>query len=233
MLCAALVASASWTPQSHAFTHVARAVHPRTRLLTAKNDGDEPAPQQASANIAVGSICEFHDPKHGSGKKQAVLGVCEGSSFKAKGGEVISLVDAGGKKHTVASKAIHIVLPPSKGKSVDPAELLAPYAEIAEKDSMSLGVEPDLLELAWEMSLAEEAKEVSPKQIMGMIDETLYQSALDRYKAFRLLTSDLGQVFFKSLSGNAFKPRSESAVQSTKMAWCHAPSHETEEFCFV
>jgi hypothetical protein len=204
----------------------------RSTHLTAKVPVDD-APQQVSANIAVGSVCEFHDPKHGAGKKQAVLGVCESSTFKAKGGEVHTLIDADGKKHSVASKAIHIVLPPSKGKSTDPAEVLAPYVEVAEKDGMSLGIEPDLLELAWEMSLEEAAKEVSPKEIMGMIDESLYQTALDRYKAFRLLTSDLGQVFFKSLSGNAFKPRSESAVQSTKLLWCHAPTHVEVDFCLV
>ena len=63
------------------------------------------------ASISKGAICEFHDPKHGAGKTVPILGVCESSHMKAKGGEVLVIVDATGKKHTVSAKAVHITLP--------------------------------------------------------------------------------------------------------------------------
>jgi hypothetical protein len=189
------------------------------------------------SNIDIGSICEFHDQKHGSGKQVAVLGICESSAMKAKGGEVITLVDATGKRHTVPGKSIHITLPPTKGKAKEPDEILAPYLEIAEKSSEALGVDPEMLELAWELCEGDEdASSFSPKDIITMVDEKLYQSAVDRYRAFRLLTSDLGKVFFKSISVNAFKPKSSTSVKTSKEQWCHSPGHGDmwkQEFCFV
>ena len=51
----------------------------------------------------------------------------------------------------------------------------------------------EMLELAWEtLKEEEEADAFSPKQVIQVIDDKLYKSAVDRYRAFRLLTSDLG-----------------------------------------
>ena len=70
------------------------------------------------ARSQTGSIVEFHDPSHGAGKNQPVLGLVQGCEFKAKGGARVNIIDADGQKHSVGEKALHIVLPPSKKKEV-------------------------------------------------------------------------------------------------------------------
>lgn len=225
-------AVAGWMPSISPLT----LDHRRSAILC-KAPPVERGAEVPQSNINVGSICEFHDPKHGAGKTTSVLGVCESSMMKAKGGEKVTLVDANGKKHCVAAKAIHIVLPPVKTKEEDPAVILKPFLDVAEKNAVSLGVEPEMLELAWEtLKEDEEADAFSPKQVIQVIDDKLYKSAVDRYRAFRLLTSDLGKVFFKSLSGNTFRPKSAASVETSKEQWCHAPGHGDmwkQEFCFV
>jgi hypothetical protein len=229
-----LLSAAAW----HGFTtNIATSARACVRSSPyAKAAPAERGEEAYHASISVGSIAEFHDPKHGSGKTVPILGIVESSAMKAKGGEVVTLVDGAGKRHTIASKALHIVLPPSKGKEREPADILKPYAEIVEKDSLSLGVDPEMLELAWEVCAEEDESSFSPKQIVTIIDERMCKSAIDQYKAFRLLTSDLGKVFFKTLSGNAFKAKSSASVKASKDAWCHAPGHGDmykQEFCFV
>jgi hypothetical protein len=234
VLLSLLAASVGWTTRMA--TPMGRA-HVITRAaIVAKSAPEERGPEAFSAHVGVGSICEFHDPKHGSGKSQPVLGICESSAMKAKGGEKITLVDSMGKRHCVAAKSIHIVLPPSKGKATEPAEILKPYNDIIEKDALSLGVDPEMLELAWEFCDAEQGSAFSPKDIVRMIDEKLYKTATDQYRAFRLLSSDLGKVFFKSISDKAFKPKAANAVKASKEQWCQSPGHGDmwkQEFCFV
>jgi hypothetical protein len=234
----ALVLTVGWTPSS-LVSHVGlRAAQRGRAVVKAKAPPVERGAEAPQSNIDVGSICEFHDPKHGAGKKAAVLGICESSTMKAKGGEILTLVDADGKRHTVSCKAIHICFPPAKTKATEPAEILQPFLEIADKNAISLGVEPEMLELAWEFCAddREAKKDFSPRDIVRLIDEKLYHSAVDRYRAFRLLTSDLGKVFFKTISENTFRPKSSASVKTSKEQWCHAPGHGDmwkTEFCFV
>ena len=106
--------------------------------------------------------------------------------------------------HSVAGKSIHVVFAPSSGKEKDTAKLLADYLTVSTTAPTDLGIEPEVLEMAWELCSETEAKDFSPKSILSVIDESLYKTSVDQYKAFRLLTSDLGKVFFKTLSGNRF-----------------------------
>ena len=94
-------------------------------------------------------------------------------------------------------------------------------------------VDPELLEIAWEVCAEQPANGRSPQQILSLIDEKLCKTPIDQYRAFRLLSSDLGKIFFKALSGNAFKPKSSSSVRASKDLWCHQPTHTTLEYCFV
>ena len=111
-------------------------------------------------------------------------------------------MDASSAMHTVPEKDIHINLGSYKGKLVEPAEILAEYAAVMELEPSALGVEPELLEMAWELASETEKKSYSPKFLMSLVDENFLKSQLDAYKAFRLLTSDVGRIFFKSLNGN-------------------------------
>ena len=57
---------------------------------------------------------------------------------------------------------------------------------------------------------------------------------MQKYKAFRLMTSDLGKVFFKGLSHNLFKAKAAKAVAASKEMWCRAVKIPAEdEFCLL
>ena len=51
-------------------------------------------------------------------------------------------------------------------------------------------------------------------------------------RSSRLLSSDLGKVFFKSLGGNKFKAKASKAVKASKENWCRAITKEPE-FCLI
>jgi hypothetical protein len=225
----ALLPLLAYTPGPYVSLHTARSVV--TRMKQAPAEEKEPV---ELPKISTGSICEFHDPKHGAGACPPVLGIVQGVEAKAKGGARILLVDESGGKHSVGEKAIHIVLPPFKGKSTEPAEILQEYTQVLALESTSLGVDPELLELAWSECAESERAEFSPKSILNMIDDSLCKSPIDLYKAFRVVSGDLGKVFFKSLGHNKFKAKAMKAVKASKDNWCRTPEHAEEaEFCFV
>ena len=144
-------------------------------------DNDDSRDERVMPKVDVGSICEFHDPKHGSGSAPPVLGVVKGVEFKAKGGARIMLTDADGNQHAVAEKALHITLP-YKGKATEPAEILKEYTAAMEAEPSEY-VEPELLELAWSVCAESDVAAFSPKSILSIIDEKLCKSNVDKYKA--------------------------------------------------
>ena len=44
----------------------------------------------------------------------------------------------------------------------------------------------------------------------------------------KLLTSDLGRIFFKSLAGNRYKVKAAAAVAASKEQWCNNLQGEEE-----
>jgi hypothetical protein len=185
-------------------------------------------------SIDTGSIVEFHDPSHGAGKNHPVLGLVQGCEFKAKGGARVNIIDADGGKHSVGEKALHIILPPTKKKETEPAEILKEYATVMEQGATELGVDPELLELAWSECVEMDKASFTPKSVVSLIDESLCKTPLQKYKAFRLLTSDLGKVFFKALGHNMYKAKTGKSVRVSKENWCRADDHaQVQEFCFV
>ena len=114
-----------------------------------------------------------------------------------------------------------------------PAEILKEFSDILATEPTDLGVDPEDLELAWEMCAETEvSKGFTPKSIVSIVDETYCKSSVDLYKAFRLVSSDLGKVFFKSLGENKFKAKASKAVKASKDNWCRSITAEPE-FCFV
>jgi len=186
-----------------------------------------------------GTIAEFDDGKH----NRALLGIVLGSVAKAKGGGArYEVIDANNKVHSVAQKSIHCTCgkakPDAQGLYTDPADALKRFQQVADSRATELGVEPEMLELAWEMCQEKEGGSFSPESIVATIDEKLCVGAVNKYKAFRLLTSDLGKVFFKPLGGNRFKAKASKAVQTSKEMWCRAVEEISsggsgEEFCLV
>ena len=97
---------------------------------------------------------------------------------------------------------------------------------------IELGVDAETLSLAWELCADAEVTDWSPRSILGLIDENLVQSSVDQYKAFRLLNSDMGKIFFKTLANNRFKVKTEKSVTASKEQWCRQ-TDGPPDWCFV
>ena len=125
--------------------------------------------------------------------------------------------------------------------STNPDVVLAPYMEVAALPPHELGIDMESLELAWEMCAEEDTEEDhtghSAKGVVSMIDESLYATPVDAYKAHRLLSSSLGKIFFSTLhahdySAVEYKAKSAQAVADSKEAMC-AEEAEAPEWCFI
>lgn len=211
---------------------------PRTTTRTAVRMKQAEAPEEhASPNIDIDAVVEFHAATHGNGNNPSVLGLVKGFESKAKGATKVTIVAADDKTYCVRQQDIHIVLPAYKGKLKVTSEILQEYEAVKSLEAFELGVQPEELELAWELCAESTASSLSPKAIMDVLDETMLKSGVDRYKAFRLLTSDLGKVFFKALSGNEYKAKAAKAVRASKDNWCRGSMDDghgaSEEWCFV
>jgi hypothetical protein len=191
----------------------------------------EPA-ERPEINIAMNSIVEFQDPKQANGAAAAVLGLVRGVEYKAKGGARIQLVDASGSTHSIAEKHVHINLGSYKGKLEEVADILKEYTAIMATEPTDLGVDPGDLEMAWELASDEGKASFSPKFLLSLVDDTFSKAQTDTYRAFRLLQSDMGKIFFKTLGPNEYKAKAAKAVQSSKENWCRSLEAE-QEWCFL
>jgi hypothetical protein len=192
-----------------------------------KNTPDDTPEIRPDIQVSKMSVVEFHDDNK---KGTPVLGLVEGAEYKAKGGARIMIIDASGSKHTIKENSIHINLGVYKGKLVEPSDILKEYNAVMQTEASKLGVDVIDLEMAWELC-AEEGHNFSAKGILSLVDESFFKSTIDKYKAFRLLTSDIGHIFFKKVSNDAFKPKAQKSVQASKEQWCR---EQTElDWCFV
>jgi hypothetical protein len=232
MMALALAVSAlSWLHAPYA--PALRSTKSSRNVVRMKKAPDERPEERPQLNFDANSIVEFHDPKHGSGDQVPVLGLIQGIEFKAKGGARLQIVDANGNAHAVAEKAIHVNLGAYKGKLKEPAAILADYEGIMSLAPVELGVDPEDLEMAWELASETDEGSFSPKFVLQLIDDGFFKAPTDAYRAFRLLSSDLGKVFFKNLGGNHFKPKPKKAVQASKDNWCRELQEPQQEWCFV
>jgi hypothetical protein len=213
------------------FTASPHAPLPMRARVTMKNTPDERPEQRPEIQISKNSIVEFHDPKHGSGSTPPILGLVQGAEYKAKGGARIMVVDAAGATHTLKESAIHINIGAYKGKLIEPSAILAEYHAVMELEPTDLGVGVEDLEMAWELCAEADNTGFSPKAILTLVDEGFFKSSLDAYRAFRLLTSDLGKVFFKAINSNNYKAKPPKSVQASKENWCRQAVEQ--EWCFV
>jgi hypothetical protein len=170
-----------------------------------------------------GSIIEFDDGKHA----RPLLGVVgEVAAKKKKSNDIVYVVmDAKENSHRVSSKHIHCSFPADdKLKASAPTkEKLQDYSAVSKLYPIDLGIDLDLIQMAWE-ALADEG-ELSIEAIMSEIDPDLCKTPAGKYRAFRLLSSEIGQLFFKRLHGHdsqhlEFMPKSAKKVQGSKEKWC-------------
>ena len=216
-----IVALVNFTPQSglQSGLRQSTATHVRAAVQLKREDTHDML-------LDVGAIVEFHDP-HKMSKMAPLLGIVEAADTRK---DRVTLVDASGTRHAVESRFIHISLGTYKGKLKEPSDILKEYTAIAAASPAEL-VQPELLEMAWELCAEADEPSVSAKSILEQIDESLYKTQLDVYRAYKLLTSDLGKVFFKTLSNVEFKAKTRASVQASKEHWCESHASNKSDFC--
>ena len=169
MLSLVSVIAAAFSPCVQPYTSRAVGLQRRT-LVTLKQplEDDGPPPVQL---ISLGSICEFDDGKHA----RSMLGVVRAAEAKAKGGARYSLEDATGKTHSVNGKSIHCSFSASAKVKGDasPESILSEFTDVMETSPVELfdGVNPEMIELAWEVATQSEHSSLAPESILGIIDE--------------------------------------------------------------
>lgn len=190
----------------------------------------------------VGTILEFDDGKHAG----PILGVVQAAEAKGSKGAAYRVRDSNDRLYSITSKQIHCRFPPNPMTlpTDPPAVALHPYLEVSRLKSSELGVDLELLELAWDVC-AEEGHEEgleghSARAIVAQIDENLYTTPVEQYKTYRLLSSSVGKVFFKQLHTHdyahpEYKAKTSAAVADSKEALCDDESEASEaaEWCFA
>lgn len=206
-------------------------IKPQTHSCVRSQELDSSQTIASSRNLA--SVVEFHDPKHGGGAPRPVLGIVKGVEYKAKGGARLQVIDASGAMHAVAEKAIHVNLGGYKGKLVEPSAILADFEAVMALEQTALGVDPESLAMAWELAAEEGRSSFSTKFLLSLVDDKFFKAQIDAYRAFRLLSSDLGKVFFKALGPNQWKVKAAKAVEASKQNWCRELKEAEAEWCLV
>ena len=187
--------------------------------------------------IKVGDFIEFDHKKH------TFVGIVEGAHHKSKGGVVYAVTTAEGVRHEgVATREIHFTAPAfvqtkeNKGDSSE--KRLRAYDEMLHLAPAHLG-DPFVLELCWEIAAEDESANaqasLSLSDFVALVDGALGDSPIELYRTFRLLTSEVGRVFFTKVKHGAFKVRAEKSVEAAKKELCsHDALHSGyESFCFA
>lgn len=220
---------ASRVPRACATAHGVRAIG-------MKSAGPPPAAEARA--LSPFSIVEFED-----NKGHTLLGLVQSSRTSGAKGILYEMVDAQERLHTVPAKAIHVAFPPNlKVKSTKPADHLKDFLPLVDAKPLDLGIDVSLLGLAWEVCAEEDVAAHTTASIFDKIDPSLLSDSIAQYKAYRLLASDIGSLFFKVLHAHdhehrEYKAKTADAVAMSKASWCQAVgalgNAQTEELCFV
>ena len=155
---------------------------------------------------------------------------------KSKGGLRYSVMTADKALHEgVAPKDIHFTaapLAPGKGVKSAPAERLKDFEEVLNQATPLL-VDIEVLEIAWEMAL-EEDETFQIKALSKLLNDES-ASPVDLYRTFRVLSSELGRVFFKAAKGEGAKwnARTKKTVEAAKQSLCANTEEDYSDFCLV
>mmetsp|Transcript_17988 Transcript_17988/g.34043 ORF Transcript_17988/g.34043 Transcript_17988/m.34043 type:complete len:237 (-) Transcript_17988:498-1208(-) len=198
-----------------------------------KNSGDDVAQKQA---LPIGALVEFEE------KGRVHIGKVIEVMPKSNGANRYDILDHEGLKFkNVGEKEINFATPVQKSASAEQklmADLVKTQEESTDMLLKDLGVSTDLLEMAWMEAASEgtESNELTPDSFFSMIHSKA-ASMSEKYKAWRLLKTDLARVFFKDLKQNgrvvAFKAKAEDTVEAAKRTFCSSDQNQSVEFCFV
>mmetsp|Transcript_6696 Transcript_6696/g.23988 ORF Transcript_6696/g.23988 Transcript_6696/m.23988 type:complete len:248 (-) Transcript_6696:43-786(-) len=224
-LAACLATLHAFQPRAHRHE---RFVLASKKNLKAEDDGPVDTVERKGAKSPLAdcdflpndSIVEFEY------KSKILMGIVSDYSKKSKGGVMYDVLTSDDQLHPgVSPRAIIFSTPPlvpQKGIVTDPRRRLAQYEAVRRLKPEQLG-DPALLELCWELAADEEAREFSVDDMTLLMDEEA--EPLQRYRTFRILTSELGRVFFTTLTHGSshvvsFKARAAKTVQAAKRALC-------------
>ena len=200
-------------------------------LYSAKNDE-----VKLAHCLSVGTVVEFEE----GSKSRTHIGTIKSSTHKSSGGARYKIEDTEGKTYDIADKAVTFSTPaPNNPGKVEKllTELAAVQSATEDDLCQKLDVSPDLLEMAWEETAAEEAPshELTAKSFVQLIHSHA-ASAIEEYMAWKLLRGDMAHVFFKDMKQNgrilSFKAKARKAVENAKVAFCSSHGDDVE-FCFV
>mmetsp|Transcript_17810 Transcript_17810/g.54794 ORF Transcript_17810/g.54794 Transcript_17810/m.54794 type:complete len:214 (-) Transcript_17810:105-746(-) len=189
----------------------------QTRCLAKKEDEGEVVVQIQA--LAKGTVVEFVHNKH------TMLGVVEDHMVKAKGGLRYEIKTADEKVHAgVAPKDINFSAAGAKKQLAAKADVLDTAAPLL--------VDAELLELAYEVA-AEDDQVLRVKDVAALLDAG--SDPVDLYRTFRVLSNELGKVFFAKAKGEAaaFKVRAKKTVEAAKQSLCGNAGDDYADFCLV
>jgi hypothetical protein len=212
------------------------------------SDGDDrsSAPKRTPpSSFGVGTYVEFEESK--KHRDRVNVGTIMRVEFKSNGDARYDVTDGEGKKFQIADKAIHFgMIPPN---SPGPAKKLFDEfckAQKATDDELQAAVDisPELLELAWENAVEEDADDDDSSIIATTTPESLIElchshtaSAIEKYQAWRLLQSDISHVFFKDMKDHgrisSFKAKARKAVEKAKGSFCMDANNAHNGLCLV
>jgi hypothetical protein len=186
-------------------------------------------------SLPVGTIIEFEE------KNRIHAGKIEEAQHNLKGARYV-VVDSEGHQFNIADKEVHFAIhPPNAPKQAE--QLFDQFVKAQEASEYEiqkeLKIDAELLELAWEEVLENaESKEGADTLTPGKLIELVHShgaSALEKYKAWRFLQSDLSHVFFKDIKDHgriaSFKAKARRAVDNAKHHFCN--THEDSDLCLV
>mmetsp|Transcript_15454 Transcript_15454/g.25770 ORF Transcript_15454/g.25770 Transcript_15454/m.25770 type:complete len:236 (-) Transcript_15454:214-921(-) len=202
-------------------------------LCASKGDGDEVVQQKA---LTVGTLVEFEE------KKRTHVGKITASEHKSNGGARYSVEDHDGHKFDIPDKAVHYAMSITPDNERKVAALFDEFAVALEEGPSDLrkdlDISPELLQMAWEEAIEDEdsSHEITGKSLVELI-HAHSASALDAYKAWRLLRTESSHIFFKEIKSHgrvvAFKAKTTKAVENAKRAFCTKAENAEEDLCFV
>jgi predicted flavoprotein YhiN len=186
--------------------------------------------------LSKGTLVEFSE------KNREHVGKIVHVEHKINGSARYDIENSEGKIYSVAEKAITyaMTITPNDEKRIQ--QLFTEFGSAHEKSQLELlndlDMSAELFEMAWEETLIqdEETHELTAKSLMELI-HSRSASTIESYKAWKLLRTDLGHVFFKDIKDHgrvvSFKARAAKAVKAAKQTFCMNPDHFNDDLCFV
>jgi hypothetical protein len=217
----------------HYQQHVTATAH-GIALFSRKSDDDH---SNTNSVLAVGTFVEFEE------HSRVHIGKIEEQKQKSNGSARYVVTDNEGHSFNIADKEVRFAMhPPNSPNAAN--KLFGEFCQAqqaSEEDiQRDLDISPELLELAWEEASAGADTEsgglgnISPNDLIELVHSHA-ASQIERYKAWRLLQSNLGHVFFKEIKDHgriaSFKAKARKAVDAAKQAFCN--SHHESDLCLV